>query len=157
MLYIGANTARFHFADKLRTIGTDIDVLEIDPDRCNDLRSYMWIRRIIQGDVVNAANCIKQQYDCVLWSHGPEILQDRGIIFDTIDMLSRIADEVLVTMCPWGQYGYEEGEKGQLRESDINKTALYPCDFLTQGFAVSCLGFENIRGSNMLAWKYKEN
>ena len=158
LLYIGAGPERFHFKKQLKAIskGCEIDVLEIEPDRCKALWPYKWIRRIIQDDVVNAAHCIEQRYDCILWSHGPEILENRTIAFETLEYLYKMTKEVLVVLCPWGEYKYDADEINSHRPSDINKTALYPDDFLVRGFAVSCLGFKDMRGSNLLAWRYEQ-
>ena len=96
---------------------------------------------------------MSDRYDIVLWAHGPEILE-KPLIKTTIDKLLKKTKKYLVMMCPWGKYSYEDGEEEGLRSSDINRTALYPDDFLRLGFNVSTIGEKDVNGSNLLAWRY---
>jgi len=155
VLYIGANVDRFHFKNNLRDHDCQVDILEIDEDRCRDLEKLDWINKVIHGDVADIDHFIEpdQPYDLILWSHGPEILEREDLIFSTIEKLINLTYETLVLLCPWGRYDYTLDEKKHLRSSDINKIALYPDDFLEHGFSVSVLGKKDVRGSNLLAWR----
>ncbi len=150
-LYIGANGTRFHFADRLAASGMMVDVLEIDKQACNELRTLDWLRNVIQGDVRDVESIIAQDYDLILWSHGPEIIE-REHIDRVIAYLFMRTRQVMVTMSPWGKYHYTPQHFAHDKYPNI--VALYGVDLQRLGFFTSVLGQRDINGSNLLAWRY---
>lgn len=148
VLYIGANEKRFHFQADLKDNNCVADVLEIDRERCNGLKKFAWLNQVICGSVTNAEKLFfPNQYDLILWSHGPEIL-DKELIVPTIQKLEIIAPKLLVMMAPWGKYTHTN-----VARIDFNASALYEEDFEKLGYATSTIGEKDKNGSNLLAWK----
>lgn len=153
ILYIGANPIRFHYADQLQHSGAMLDVIEIDQEACDYLAGISWVNKVIQGDMREYSTLVDKEYELILWSHGPEIIE-REYFESAMQFLMTKTKEVLVLMVPWGRYNYtrEQFEKDKYP----NITALYEDDFHKLGFQTSVLGEINVNGSNLLAWKYNE-
>lgn len=143
VLYIGAYEGRFHFGEFLNN-NCIVDVLEIDHNACEYLRSLHWLNGVIEGNVLDISNLVSRKYHVVFWSHGPETVEKSYFEF-LIKELNDIAKELVVVMVPWGNYPYSD-----------NITPLYEEDFERLGFETSVLGEKNKRNSNLLAWKFKE-
>lgn len=151
VLYIGANKARFHFKEFLKENKCIVDVLEIDRWACRYLRTLDWIN-VIEGSVLEVLS--DKKYDVIFWSHGPETVE-RKHFEPLMENLYDITKEVLIIMVPWGRYSYTEERLKKLSRSD-NITTFYEEDFSSLGFETSVLGKKDRNGSNLLAWKFKE-
>jgi len=143
-LYVGANKNRFHFKRMLR--GKNVDVVEIDKERCEELRRDDWnVLDIDIADYTDRAGFLPL-YEVAIWSHGPSCMVSYLQAIKAINNLKRFAD-IVVLMCPWGRY---EAKAGNLY--DTNWLALYPDFFQDLGFDTSCLGGPDVNGSNLLSW-----
>ena len=118
-----------------------VDIIEIDEERCEGLKSLEWLNRVIHGDVRGVDELVETNYDMVLWSHGPEMLERKDIV-PTINKLLGITKKLIILMAPWGNSPYRH-----------NKTPLYEEDLRRLGFKTSTLGVKDERESNLLAWK----
>jgi hypothetical protein len=156
-LYVGVSLERFHFRLGLAMAydmrGAIIDVFEIDEERGKAVqKKYPWVNHAYLADVSGTgAGMMPERYDVAIWSHGPAILDDVSKIDRALYALGNLADMVIV-MTPWGEYPYPKGEAERLDPNDVAKLSLGPQFFIRRGFAVQCIGEENQRGSNILAW-----
>lgn len=155
-LYVGANENRFHFRDQLEAASrglAEIDILEIDHDRCVAVGRLDFIRNPIWDDVVKWAKEPKHpelaHYDVIIWSHGPTCVETLADAADTIRRLEEMCG-LLVIMCPWGKYPEVDYCKVCY---DVNKFAMYPEYFVALEYEVSVIGEPNTAGSNILAWR----
>jgi hypothetical protein len=154
ILYVGANAHRFHFNSQLAQGRGLVDVLEVDPDRCEDIREgFPWVNRIFCGDVRRVDKLLRNPYELVLWSHGPTCLELQDIV-PTIYRLQDVTSCLLVMMCPWGRYHYSGSEC--LSDFDVNKTPLDEGFFQDLGFNTSTIGQIDTNGSNLLSWRRKK-
>jgi len=160
ILYIGANTNQFCFKEQLR--GRVVDILEIDHQRCIDLkRSFLWIRKVIEGDVVYVNNYVNEKYPVVMWFGGPAALREMEHVKPTLDKLFDITSKLLVISTPYGKRNYTPERLEWLKHAipetyDWQVLDLYPEDFKALGFDVVTLGSINGRTSNLLAWRYRD-
>ena len=158
ILYIGANKYRFHYADKLIENNCVVDVIEIDRQRCSELKGdaqFAWIRNIFELDIrnIDELNIPKESYNLVLWSHGPTMLEQMSDVFPVLEKLFEYTNNLLVVMCPNGKYTYIDIKSGN--EHDINKLALYEKDFKENGFKTFSNDKVDTNNSNLIAWKNK--
>ena len=153
-LYIGASPDRFEIVDLLLRWGYHtIDILEIWEDNVNRLREMnrenRIFRSIIHGDVRDILELIHEEYDVVMWWHGPEHIPKKDFR-DTVVKIERYASEYVVIGCPWGEY--PQGEvKGNKYEIHVSK--IYKKDFEKLGYHTQTLRKRDKRGSNILAWR----
>jgi len=150
VLYIGARLNRFHFKNNLRENRCIVDVIEINKENCEGLKTLKWLNRIIHGDVIDVDELVDSKYDMVLWSHGPEMIERKDIT-PTIDKLMRLTGKIIILMCPWGKYWGKF--PSSTPSENVSKTPLYEGYFKRLGFKTSILGEKDARGSNLLAWK----
>lgn len=146
-LYIGAHKKRFHFSEKLKEYKIKTDVVEIDIENIEFLRSQKWLNNIYHSDI--RVFKTSQTYDLILWSHGPEMLPEKDII-PTIKYLESITNKLIVLMVPFGKYSY----KNIPSNNKYNQTTLYPDFFTCLNYQTDTLGKKDTNGSNLLAWKY---
>lgn len=161
-LYIGASLERFHFrlglAMSYDMRGAIIDIVEIEKERGVAVqKKYPWINHLYIADVAGQGiPNIPMRYNVAIWSHGPAILDEVNKIDQAIEVLIRSA-ELVIIMTPWGEYPYAKGVAEAMNPNDVAKLSLGPQFFIRRGFAVQCIGYENKRGSNLLAWKYAQH
>ena len=149
VLYIGACAKRFHFNNALKNNGMLVDLLEIDPERAEEVGNlHRWLNHVYCKDVRRVDEIITDPYDVVFWSHGPEMVPKHDIPL-TLNKLWDLTGKVMVLMCPWGKYSYSAKYKSKYK----NITSLYEEDF--EGFNISTLGDVDTNGNNLLAWRYK--
>ena len=141
VLYIGANSFRFHYKDFLKENDCIVDVIEIVPEACSWLKRLGWINRVYCDDIKNVKN-YNGPYDIILWSHGPETVEEEYIP-GILDHLESLGDVVL--MVPWGNCKFPD-----------NITPFVEEFFIERGYKTNTLGKKDDNGSNLLAWKIKE-
>jgi hypothetical protein len=161
-LYVGANLERFHFRLGLAMAydmrGAIIDIYEIEKERGREVQEKNpWINHLYVGDVAGeGVPRVQMNYNVAIWSHGPAILDEVNKIDQAISNLLAVA-ELVIIMTPWGEYPYPKGVAETMNPNDVAKLSLGPQFFIRRGFAVQCIGYENKRGSNLLAWKYAQH
>lgn len=161
-LYVGANIERFHFRLGLAMAydmrGAIVDIFEIEKERARAVQEQSpWINHAYVADITSSAlPHIPMHYDVALWSHGPAILDEVNKIDQAMERLHSVAG-IVVIMTPWGEYPYPKGVAETMNPNDVAKLSLGPQFFIRRGYAVQCIGYENKRGSNLLAWKYSRH
>ena len=150
ILYVGAYRGRFHFDQPMKDNKCEVDVIEIDEGNCKYLKTLSWLNNVFHCDIRDLTLLNLNVYDMVFWSHGPEMIP-KVDIKPTIDVLWKMTTGIMVLMCPWGKYEY----KTLADMKRWNMTSLYKNDFENWGFKTSTIGKKDVKGSNLLAWKYK--
>jgi len=154
MAYVGARNRGFLFGQEFFDAGYKITVIEAFDKNVNYLKSIDIVDRVVHLDILKlaASKVIDEQFDVVMWIHGPEHVVTDDFI-KVLPSLEKITRKHLILMCPWGRY---EQDAIYGNPYEVHKEAYYPEFFSKLGFSFETLGQKDVEGSNLMSWKSKE-
>ena len=151
-LYVGASVNRAQLLEPLWQAGHEVTLLEIWPANCDHYRGNPKVAHVVEGDVrtVDALELPHEQYDVVVWWHGPEHVE-LGELEQTIRALEARARHLVVLASPWGRW--EQGEYGG-NPHEEHVTEMQVTDYASLGYTVAPFGEQdNEDTGRLLAWK----
>ena len=150
LFYVGAYVGRMQMLPLFIEAGYKIDILEAFEPNYQGLLEFNAagpvFRKIICGDI--RTHRAPNFYDVVMWWHGPEHV-NLDELTKAREYLESIAKQYVVLACPWGVFE-QPPEPNPFEEHLL---ALYPSDFESWGYETDTIGWPNIPGSNLIAWK----
>ena len=141
LLYVGANSSRFHYEENIREAGYLIDVLEAFKENVDNLKRTPWINTI-HGDIRKFYPL--KDYDVVFWWHGPEHVLANDLR-PTVERIKTYAKTIVVG-CPWGRR--EQGSVGG-NPFEVHANHLYERDLEYLGFSVDAVGVKDVPPSHL--------
>lgn len=152
-LYIGANAKDgMAFVAELRSLGYDIDFLEIWKPYCDELEKVIVGEDRVINEDAREFNPTDGIYDLAVWWHGPEHLR-MADTYDVIERLRFIADGILIGL-PWGKQ--IQGEKDGNPHQKHCQVYDDPKWFSTQGLSARTVGTQGKLGGQIIAWRKPE-
>ena len=147
MLYIGINQVREEMLHLFKERDYDITILEAWKSNVDALKSKY--PNIIWADVRDLDKIkFLPRFDIVMWWHGPEHIKERELPKILIELRMKALLYIIIA-CPWGIY--EQGNCSNPYEEHL--AYLYPEFFKELGWQTDTIGKEDVKGSNLLAWK----
>ena len=152
VLYVGASVNRFQCGDLLHRFGHEITILEIWPENCEHYANSDLVAHVVCGDVRDVDNLElpHEQYDIVMWWHGPEHVHGDELEA-VLAALERRASRAIVLGSPWGYW--EQGEYGG-NPHEAHVLELHAGDYARLGYTVEPVGKNDDPDTGRLtAWK----
>lgn len=147
VLYIGARSDRFDYAQELHDAGHHVYVLEAHEPNYRWVCEQKWCIMGIHDDIRDFE--MPPPFSGVFFWHGIEHLVDEEIsgVLDKLESNSRW----VVLGCPWGVY--EQDDLGG-NPYEAHLSSIYPEFLEERGYTVECLGSPDVKGSNITAVKF---
>lgn len=157
VLYIGANARAFGLGDDVLANSDVVDIVEIDPGRCDEMRGVAGIRNVVRADISTYAKHV-DHYDAVMWFSGPSVIPSRSLALDTVDVLAEKADRLLLIMVPFGQRPYTWEEVKRMSEEyplhyDWMRGVYYERDF--SKYNTFTIGPQDGPTSSLWVWRLR--